>query len=88
MSKLFRSAQDEAARLQQEAWLVSRDGMRGHPTAPGPLDEAVPRVVDGRTPRVRGNPLGHGPGIPGPTPTGPTQPGVIYDNPYGDDLGF
>jgi hypothetical protein len=88
MSKLFRTAQDEAARIEQETFLRSHDGHRGHPTAPGRPDPQEVRTVEGRTPRVRPSPLGHGPGIPGMTPTGPHQPGTIYENPYGDDPGF
>lgn len=63
--------------------------MRGHPTAPGFMDEdptaatrhGLPSPGNGMPgiPRVRMAPESRGPGIPGNTPNGPTQPGVIYE---------
>lgn len=62
------------------------DAMRGHPTSPGPRDPQIARMgaespgngMPG-VPRVRfRDGYSHGPGIPGPTPTGPTQPGISY----------
>jgi hypothetical protein len=62
-----------------------RDLTGGHPTVPGDLDRTVyrhglPSPGNGMPgiPRVRHG-RRHGPGIPGMTPTGPTQPGVTYD---------
>lgn len=78
----------------QEAFLRSHEAWRGHPTAPGLNEEQIVRTgapspgngVPGR-PRVQPTPGSQGPGLPGPTPTGPLQPGVFYDNPEGEDLG-
>ena len=59
---------------------------RGHPTAPGPRDPHAPRGPIDDTdsgqpgvPRLRPSPTSHGPGVPGPTPSGPMQPGVDYE---------
>lgn len=59
---------------------------RGHPTAPGPRDRtrrrrggASPGNGTPNIPLVQMLPESHGPGIPGPTPTGPTMPGVFIE---------
>lgn len=66
---------------------VDRTG--GHPTVPGDLDKKfVQKRATGESPgngypgRPRYKKLAprHGPGIPGPTPSGPVQPGVDYDS--------
>jgi hypothetical protein len=62
-----------------------RDLTGGHPTVTGDLDKNIVRAggpspgngVPG-VPRVHPGPR-HGPGMPGPTPSGPMSPGVIYD---------
>ncbi len=60
---------------------------RGHPTCPGPRDPYELRVgdsfaLDGTPglPRLRPTEGSNGPGIPGPTPSGPMQPGVEYED--------
>lgn len=72
--------------------LNPRQLMKGHPTAPGPRDEYIPRhgrrdAADGTPgiPRVQPSPMSQGPGKPGTTPTGPLQPETVYDGPGGDD---
>lgn len=67
--------------------LQGKEAMRGHPTAPGGRDPFIPRRglegpgINGQpgVPRLIPTRLSHGPGIPGPTPSGPTQPGVRYE---------
>lgn len=59
-----------------------KEAFMGHPTAPGPYEETVPR--HGLPSPGNGSPgiplarvgRGRGPGIPGTTPTGPMQPGA------------
>ena len=66
--------------------LTGKEAMRGHPTAPGPRDAFRNRVglespgngVPG-LPRLIMGPMSHGPGIPGQSPAGPTQPDVLYN---------
>lgn len=63
--------------------------MRGHPTAPGPRDagglprrqvDPSPGNGEGAVPRWRTYPREvHADAGPGPTPSGPVQPGVIYE---------
>ena len=62
--------------------------MRGHPTAPGVRDvnpranvAGSPDVADGipGTPKARPTPASHADAGPGPTPSGPIQPGTEYD---------
>lgn len=71
-----------------------KDYTGGHPTVPGDLDPYEPRrqpnvELTGEVSPGGGRPgvpryksLGprHGPGIPGPTTSGPTVPGVDYDD--------
>ncbi len=78
--------------IEYEAWLRGPEGHMGHPTAPGPRDPKRRRM--GRLSPGNGAPgvprytslATHHPGIPGST-SGPKQPGVIYDNPEGEDRG-
>jgi len=72
------------------------EAMRGHPTAAGFPDqdrsswerfgaqEGARGGLPGQ-PHVHPSPFGHGPGLPGPTPTGPLQPGAVYNK--GADTG-
>jgi hypothetical protein len=85
MSRLFPTPEDRTEQARQEAFLRSPEAMRGHPTAPGLRDENEPRmgredVADGMpgVPRLVPTPGSQGPGIPGPSPSGPLQPGVHY----------
>jgi hypothetical protein len=71
---------------EQEAFLRSPEARKGHPTAPGLRDEYVARrgsasVADGSpgVPRLQPTPSSQGPGLPGPTPSGPLQPDVFYE---------
>jgi len=78
---------------EQEAFLRSREGHLGHPTAPGFRDAWTRRrglssPGNGEPGIPRYTSIGtHHPGIVGPTPNGPKAPGVAYDNPLGEDLG-
>ncbi len=69
---------------EQEAFLRSKEGFMGHPTAPGRKTPNVPRrgrvdVADGTPSIPRLHPGGHYPGLPGTSPAGPMQPGIEYD---------
>lgn len=71
-----------------QAWLRTEEAFHGHPTAPGFNDPQILRMGVSETPgngvpgvpRLRPRPESKGPGIPGPTPSGPTQRNPNYND--------